>query len=103
MKVLVHYSPLSPHPSGVWWMEGTRGIPKSFYVDPEVKARGAVGIFGPDFDGTPLTLANWDYLLDRLPDSTSPFASWTVEDVKGDPRDLVAQAPILPVREGGSK
>lgn len=89
MKALVHYPENGVEPVGVWWMEGTRSRPKNFYLKSSERTRGAVEILGTEYNGEPFTLANWKYVLERLPESSSPFSTWVAADYTGDPRDLL--------------
>lgn len=91
MKVLVHRVAPGTLPVGVWWLPKHRSQPRSFYLDPDRYTAGAVSVLGDEYDGEPLSLAQWENRANQLAGSANPFTTWTVEETDEDPRLLLIQ------------
>ena len=92
MRVLVHYPAPGTAPVGVWWLPGSRTAPRSAYAQSSWHLDGARAVLGTDYDGEPLTLANWNAICDRLTGTQSPFRTFTDHETKS-PESLLLSRP----------
>lgn len=94
MKVLVHRTQPGAPPAGVWWLPGNRTQPLHYYVDQAAYQDGAYAVLGSNWDGEPLSSAQWANRVDSLTNSGSPFYVFSVHDTDGDPRDFLTSAAV---------
>lgn len=82
MRALVHYPDAGAAPVGVWWPTGTLGPLRSVYVDPAWALDGSRAVYGENYDGHPISAAEWDYICDRLIETSNPFLIFSSHDTK---------------------
>lgn len=82
MFVVLHYPTNYSKPVGVWWWDGAREVPTSYYVPgAENFYAGAV-----DLLGSARNEAHWDGFAQKLADRTPWGSSFEVDDIQGDPK-----------------
>ena len=91
MKALLHHDQPGTKPAGVWWLPQHKSQPRSTYLNQDAYNTGARAVLGDNYDGEPLTQANWDSRVERLTESANPFHTWSVEETD-DPETLLAQS-----------
>lgn len=87
MFAVTHQASAYGKPLGIWWWDGVRNCPTSFYL-PAGKnfyAR-AVGTLGGAHDQT-----HWQQIAQKLADRTPYSDNYEVVDVQGDPRKFLKE------------
>jgi hypothetical protein len=82
MYVVLHYPTAYSKPVGIWWWDGAREVPTSYYLPGcENYYANSVDVLGSARDE-----AHWDAFSQKLADRTPWGAAYETDDINVDPQ-----------------